>query len=53
MIPYLFYSFWVFLSPEIPQWLSGGVGLLKCALFSALCIACTWGLGRIGIKLKI
>ena len=53
MMPYIFYSFWVFLSPEIPQWLSGGVGLLKCALFSALCIACTWGLNQVGIKLKI
>ena len=53
MMPYIFYSLWVFLSPEIPQWLSGGVGLLKCALFSALCIATTWGIGKIGLKLKI
>ncbi len=53
MIPYFFYSFWVFLSPEIPQWLSGGVGALKCALFSALCIAVAWGIGKLGLKLKI
>ena len=53
MIPYLFYSFWVFLNPTIPLWLSGWVGVVKCALFSALCIFLTWCLGRIGIKLKI
>ena len=53
MIPYVFYSFWVFFSPSIPTWLSGGVGILKCALFSTLCIFCTWCLGKVGIKLKI
>ena len=40
MIPYVFYSLWVFFSPEIPLWLSGYAGVLKCALFSALCLAC-------------
>jgi hypothetical protein len=53
MIPYLFYSFWVFLNPTIPSWLSGYVGVGKCALFSALCIATAWGLGKAGIRLKI
>ena len=53
MIPYLFYSFWVFLNPRIPAWLCGNVGAVKCALFSALCIFIAWGLGKLGIKLKI
>ncbi len=53
MIPYVFYSLWVFFSPGIPSWLCGYVGVLKCALFSALCLACAWGLGKIGIRLKI
>lgn len=51
MVPYLFYSIWVFVSPEI--WISGWAGVLKCLLFSAVCIATAAGLGRIGIKLKI
>ena len=53
MIPYLFYSFWVFLNPQIPAWLCGNVGAVKCALFSALCIFIAWALGKVGIKLKI
>lgn len=53
MVPYFFYSFWVFLNPQIPMWLSGYVGVAKCALFSALCVLLTWLLGKIGIKLKI
>ena len=53
MMPYVFYSFWVFLNPTIPLWLSGWVGIVKCALFSALCIFCTWAIGKAGIKLKI
>lgn len=53
MLPYFFYSFWVFLSPSVPEWMSGCVGVAKCAAFSALCIASSWGLGKIGIKLKI
>lgn len=53
MLPYFFYSFWIFLSLTIPDWMSGWVGVAKCALFSALCIAAAWSLGKIGIKLKI
>lgn len=53
MIPYFFYSFWVFINPQIPAWMSGGVGAVKCALFSALCIFVAWGLGKVGIKLKV
>lgn len=53
MVPYLFYSIWVFLAPEVPRWLSGWVGVGKCILFSALCIWTADLLGRIGLKLKI
>jgi hypothetical protein len=53
MVPYFFYSFWVFVNPQIPVWLSGYVGVAKCALFSALCVLVAWALGKAGIKLKI
>lgn len=53
MLPYFFYSFWIFINPAIPEWMSGWVGVAKCALFSALCIASAWGLGKVGVKLKI
>ena len=53
MLPYFFYSLWIFLAPTVPGWMSGWVGVAKCALFSALCIFSAWGLGKVGIKLKI
>lgn len=53
MIPYLFESLWVLFSLESPAWLSGGIGILKCALFSLLCIGTAWLFGRLGLKLKI
>lgn len=53
MLPYFFNCFWVFFGLTVPAWLTGWVGVAKCALFSALCIAITWGLGKLGIKLKI
>ncbi len=39
MMPYLYYALWVAFSPTVPSWLAGGVGLIKCVLFSLLCIA--------------
>lgn len=53
MMPYLYYALWVAFSPTVPAWLSGGVGLVKCALFSLLCIATASLLGKAGLKLKI
>lgn len=53
MMPYLFYALWVTFSPTMPTWLSGGIGLLKCALFSMLCIGTAWLLGKAGLKLKV
>ena len=53
MMPYLYYALWVALSPSMPAWLGGGVGTLKCALFSMLCIATAWLIGKAGLKLKI
>ena len=53
MMPYLYYALWRALSPTMPSWLSGGVGLVKCALFSMLCIATAWLIGKAGLKLKI
>ena len=53
MVPYLFYSFWVFLSPSIPAWLSGWTGVGKCFLFSLACIGTAALLERLHVKLKI
>ena len=53
MIPYLFVALWVFFNPAIPEWLSGWVGVGKCAVYTAVCLAVAWGLTKLGIKLKI
>ena len=53
MIPYLFVALWIFVNPSIPQWLTGWVGVGKCALMAAVYITCAWGLTKAGIKLKI
>ncbi|MBR1699122.1 MAG: hypothetical protein IJ714_04980 [Bacteroidales bacterium] len=34
-------------------WLSGWVGVGKCAVMAAVYLACAWGLTMAGIKLKI
>ena len=53
MIPYLLIAVWVFVNPDIPQWLTGWVGVGKCALYTAVCLAIAWGFVKLGIKLKI
>ena len=53
MIPYLFLSLWVFVNPTIAPWLTGWVGVAKCAVMAAVYLTCAWGLGRLGLKLKI
>jgi len=53
MIPYFFLALWVFTNPVLPAWLCGWLGVLKCLLFSFLCVAVAWGLNALGIKLKI
>ena len=53
MIPYLFIALWVAVSPTIAPWLTGWVGVAKCALMAAIYIGCAWGLTKAGIKLKI
>jgi len=53
MIPYLFIALWVAVSPTPAAWLSGWVGVAKCALMAAVYISCAWGLTKLGIKLKI
>ena len=53
MIPYLFVALWIFFQPTIPEWLSGWVGVGKCALYTAVCLGLAWGLQKLGIKLKI
>ena len=53
MMPYIGLALWVIISPSIPEWLSGGIGVLKCAVYSLVCI---WGaelLGKINVRLKI
>ncbi len=53
MIPYLFIALWVAVSPTPAPWLTGWVGVGKCALMAAVYIACAWGFTKAGIKLKI
>ena len=53
MVPYLFIALWVAVSPSIAPWLTGWVGVAKCALMAAVYIGCAWGLTKAGIKLKI
>lgn len=53
MIPYLFVAGWVLVSPSIPSWLCGWVGVAKCAVYTAVIIGLSWILTKLGIKLKI
>ena len=53
MIPYVLYSFRSMLGLSAPEWLCGPLGLLKCALFSLLCVALTSLLVRGGVRLKV
>lgn len=53
MMPYVLYSIRGALGLYAPEWLAGGLGLLKCALFSLLCVALAGLAGKVGIKLKI
>ena len=57
MVPYIFYALRLFARQawnlDTPAWLTGYVGVGKCILFVALCIAVTWALGKMKIKLKI
>ena len=53
MIPYLFIALWVAVSPTPAPWLTGWVGVGKCALMAAVYIGCAWGFTKAGIKLKI
>lgn len=53
MMPYIYYSLYIVLSVEAPEWLSGGLGVLKCLLFAFLCIWTAGLLEKQGVKLKI
>lgn len=53
MMPYVLYSVNSLLSIYTYGSLSGPLGLLKCTLFSLLCVALTSLLVRIGVKLRI
>ena len=53
MMPYVLYSVSSLVGLSSPDWLCGPLGLLKCVLFSLLCVALTSVLVRFGVKLKI
>ena len=53
MMPYILYSVSALVGLHSPDWLCGPLGLLKCVLFSLLCVALTSLLVKFGIKLKI
>ena len=54
LVPYFYYSLRTLSGIEFPEILTTGwIGLLKSMGYSVLIVAITWGLNRIGIKLKI
>ena len=53
MMPYVLYSIRSMLGISAPGWVSGPVGLLKCTLFSLLCVAVASLLVRLRIKRKV
>ena len=53
MVPYVLYSIGGFLGIGHIHWLEGPLGLVKCALFSMLCLVITTVMVRCGCKLKI
>ena len=53
MIPYILYSVCSIVGLHSPEWLCGPLGLLKCLLFSLLCVALTSLFVKFGIKLKV
>ena len=53
MMPYVLYSVSTLAGLHSPDWLCGPVGLIKCVLFSLLCVALASLLVKFGIKLKI
>ena len=53
LIPYLYYSGAEALGLEAPAWLAGPLGLVKCVVFSFLCIGTAWALGKASVKIKI
>ena len=53
MMPYIGLALWVIISPSVPEWLGGGIGVLKCAIYSLACIWLAELLGKINIQLKI
>ena len=53
MMPYLLYSLTGFFGLYTYDCLTGIPGLLKCALFSLVCVGLTGLLSKAGIKLKV
>ena len=53
MMPYVLYSINDYIGLYTYGALSGPLGLLKCILFSLLCVGLASGMVRLGIKLKI
>ena len=53
MMPYILYSIRGVMGISAPEWMTGPLGLLKCALFSLLCVALTSFLVRFGVRLKV
>lgn len=53
MMPYLLYSIDGDLSIYSSEWFTGISGLLKCALFSLLCVFLTGLINKIGLKLSV
>ncbi len=54
LIPYFAYAATGLLNIQLPMFLLiGGIGLIKSFLFALFCVGVTWGLSKIGIRLKL
>ena len=54
LVPHFFYAILRFGEIKFPaSMLDGGVGLFKSFMVASICVLMTWGLNRIGIRLKL
>ena len=53
LLPDVYYAVAEAVGLSSPAWLTGPLGLVKCAAFAFLVIGTAWALGKFGIKIKI
>jgi predicted acyltransferase len=53
LLPDVYYAVAEAVGLSSPAWITGPLGLVKCAAFALLVIGTAWALGKFGIKIKI